>query len=75
MALEGSGQQSPALKHLSLIQVLCKTYKRDEIFAQSLTKLLAGLEDEMVKERARYERMEERKKSYKQFARQIHAES
>ena len=66
---------SAVLKQLSLIQVLCKTYKKDTIFAGSLTKLLGRLEDEMVRERARYERAEERKKMYKQLARKLHYET
>ena len=54
------------------MQVLCKTYKKDAIFAGSLVKLLARLEDEVVAERARLERTEEKKRRYKQLARQFY---
>lgn len=52
--------------------MLCKTYKRDTIFSESLTKLLQKLEDELVRERARLEKTEEKKKMYKTLARQFH---
>lgn len=61
-------------KQLTLIQVLCKTYKRDTIFAGSLTKLLQKLEDELVRERAKLEKTEEKKKMYKSLARQFHSD-
>ena len=60
-----SGSGPAVLKQLSLIQVLCKTYKRDTIFAGSLTKLLLKLEDEIVRSIAKQEKMEEKKANYK----------
>jgi len=39
-----------------------------------MTKLLGRLEDELVKERARFERNEDRKRTYKQLARQFHTD-
>ena len=54
--------------------MLCHTYKKDPVFANGLTKLLSRLEDDLVRERARHERAEERKKMYKQLARGFHYE-
>ena len=54
--------------------MLCKTYKRDTIFAGSLTKLLQRLEDELVRDRAKLEKTEEKKKMYKRLARQFHTD-
>lgn len=71
--LDNGGADEPSrstcLKQLSLIQVLCKTYKKDTIFMGGLTKLLTRLEDELCAERARFERTEERKSHYKKLAR------
>lgn len=55
--------------------VLCKTYKKDEIFASSISKLLLKLEDELIVERAKFERVDEKKKNYKQLARQFNSEA
>ena len=41
--------------------MLCKTYKRDPMFASSLLNLLQKLEDEIVKDRVKYEKSEEKK--------------
>ena len=54
--------------------VLCKTYKKDQIFASSISKLLVKLEDELISERAKLEKTEEKKKSYKHLARQFHGD-
>ena len=54
--------------------MLCKTYKRDEIFADSMIKLLTRLEDELVKEQAKLEKIDEKKKNYKQLARGLNGE-
>lgn len=69
-----TGSGPAVLKQLSLIQVLCKTYKRDTIFAGSLTKLLLKLEDEIVRSIAKQEKMEDKKSNYKQLARHFHSE-
>ena len=59
---------------MSLVQVLCKTYKRDPMFASSLLNLLQKLEDEIVKDRVKYEKSEEKKASYKQMARSLNSQ-
>ena len=41
------------------------------MFATSLLNLLQKLEDEIVKDRAKFEKSEEKKASYKQLARSI----
>ena len=64
---------SPAFNQLDLIQVLCKTYKRDTIFASSVVKLLQKLEDQMNQERIRTDKLEARKKEYKMLVRQSHS--
>ena len=42
-----------ALKQLGLITVLCKTYKKDTIFAGGLNKLLETLENEIKEDAAK----------------------
>ena len=72
--LSGIAAKNACLKQLSLVQVLCKTYKRDPMFATSLLNLLQKLEDEIVKDRAKFEKSEEKKASYKQLARSINSQ-
>ena len=62
----------PVYKQLSLCQVLCKTYKRDTIFAGSMTNVLQKLEDELGKLHYAVRKTDEKKRHYKQMARQFH---
>ena len=53
---------------MGLLQVLCKTYKKDTIFAASLIKLLAKLDEDLVKMQSKMSKIDEKKASYKKMA-------
>lgn len=52
--------------------MLCKTYKKDEVFASSISKLLQNLEYEMKKETAEFEKYKRKKSTMKHQTEQLH---
>ena len=64
----------PVLKQLSLCQVLCRTYKRDLVFAGTMSNLLLKMEHQLASLSANMAKMDEKKRNYKQAARQFHKE-
>ena len=69
---QDDGLLGPVYKQLSLCQVLCKTYKRDTIFAGSMTNVLQKIEDELGKLQYTVQKSDEKKRHYKHVARQFH---
>jgi hypothetical protein len=66
-------EQNKCIKTLSLLQVLCKTYKKDMIFAHSMLNLLERLEDEVNSLFKQNTRLETKKRHYKKMARNYKA--
>ena len=56
-------------KTVGLVQILCKTYKKDTIFAGSLIKLLSKLDEDISKMQSRMTKEQEKKANYKKIAR------
>ena len=68
-------EQNKCFKTLSLLQVLCKTYKKDMIFAHSMLNLMEKLEEEVTSLFKQTARLETKKKHYKKMARNYKAMS
>ena len=64
----------PIFKQLSLCQVLCKTYKRDLVFAGSMSNLLFKMETQLFSLSGNLTKLDDKKRNYKQAARQFHSE-